>query len=125
MNKFGKTLFGALLSLAFVLPAQAETLMMATTTSTDNSGLLDFLAPTFKADTGIDLKWVAVGTGKALEISKNCDADVLLVHSPAVEKKFVADGFGVDRRQIMYNDMSSSAPRPTLPRFPARPLPKL
>ncbi|MBQ4325933.1 MAG: tungsten ABC transporter substrate-binding protein, partial [Mailhella sp.] len=78
MNKFGKTLFGALLSLAFVLPAQAETLMMATTTSTDNSGLLDFLAPTFKADTGIDLKWVAVGTGKALEIAKNCDADVLL-----------------------------------------------
>ena len=111
MNKFSKTLFGALLSLAFVLPAQAETLMMATTTSTDNSGLLDFLAPTFKADTGIDLKWVAVGTGKALEIAKNCDADVLLVHAPAVEKKFVADGFGVDRRQIMYNDFVIIGPK--------------
>lgn len=111
MNKFSKTLLGALLSLAFVLPAQAETLMMATTTSTDNSGLLDFLAPTFKADTGIDLKWVAVGTGKALEIAKNCDADVLLVHAPAVEKKFVADGFGIDRRQIMYNDFVIIGPK--------------
>ena len=111
MNKFSKTLFGALLSLAFVLPAQAETLMMATTTSTDNSGLLDFLAPSFKAETGIDLKWVAVGTGKALEIAKNCDADVLLVHAPAVEKKFVADGFGVDRRQIMYNDFVIIGPK--------------
>ena len=111
MNKLGKTLFGALLSLAFVLPAQAETLMMATTTSTDNSGLLDFLAPTFKAETGIDLKWVAVGTGKALEISKNCDADVLLVHAPAVEKKFVEEGFGVDRRQIMYNDFVIIGPK--------------
>ena len=111
MNKISKTLFGALLSLAFVLPAQAETLMMATTTSTDNSGLLDFLAPSFKAETGIDLKWVAVGTGKALEIAKNCDADVLLVHAPAVEKKFVADGFGVDRRQIMYNDFVILGPK--------------
>jgi tungstate transport system substrate-binding protein len=111
MNKFSKTLFGALLSLAFVLPAQAETLMMATTTSTDNSGLLDFLAPSFKAETGIDLKWVAVGTGKALEIAKNCDADVLLVHAPAVEKKFVADGFGVDRRQIMYSDFVILGPK--------------
>ena len=111
MNKLSKTLFGALLSLAFVLPAQAETLMMATTTSTDNSGLLDFLAPSFKAETGIDLKWVAVGTGKALEISKNCDADVLLVHAPAVEKKFVEEGFGVDRRQIMYNDFVIIGPK--------------
>ena len=111
MNKLSKTLFGALLSLAFVLPAQAETLMMATTTSTDNSGLLDFLAPTFQKETGIELKWVAVGTGKALEISKNCDADVLLVHAPAVEKKFVADGYGIDRRQIMYNDFVIVGPK--------------
>lgn len=111
MNKFSKTLFGALLSLAFVVPAQAETLMMATTTSTDNSGLLDFLAPTFQQETGIELKWVAVGTGKALEIAKNCNADVLLVHAPAVEKKFVADGFGIDRRQIMYNDFVIVGPK--------------
>lgn len=85
-------------------PAQAETLMMATTTSTQDSGLLEYLNPAFTAETGLELKWVAVGTGKALEIAKNCDADVLLVHAPAAEKKFVADGYGIDRRQVMYND---------------------
>ena len=63
------------------MPADKK-LMMATTTSTQDSGLLEYLQPTFKAETGIDLKWVAVGTGKALEIAKNCDADVLLVHAP-------------------------------------------
>lgn len=81
-----------------------ETLMMATTTSTQDSGLLDYLSPIFEKDTGITLRWTAVGTGKALEHGKNCDVDVLLVHAPAAEKKFVADGFGVDRRQVMYND---------------------
>lgn len=55
----------------------ADTLMMATTTSTQDSGLLEYLEPVFKQETGIELKWVAVGTGKALEIAKNCDADVL------------------------------------------------
>ena len=79
-------------------------LRMATTTSTDNTGLLDYLAPEFTKDTGIELQWVAVGTGKALELGKNCDVDVLLVHAPASEKKYVADGYGVNRRQLMYND---------------------
>ncbi len=82
----------------------ADTLMMATTTSTQDSGLLEYLEPTFKKETGIELKWVAVGTGKALEIAKNCDADVLLVHAPAAEMEFVKAGHGVDRRQVMYND---------------------
>ena len=88
------------------MPVQAadNELMMATTTSTQDSGLLEFLEPPFKQETGITLKWVAVGTGKALEIAKNCDADVLLVHAPAAEKKFVEEGHGIDRRQIMYND---------------------
>jgi tungstate transport system substrate-binding protein len=89
-------------------PAAAEqkgdVLLMATTTSTDNTGLLDYLAPLFKKDTGIDLRWTAVGTGKALELGKNCDVDVLLVHAPDAEKKFVEAGFGTGRRQIMYND---------------------
>jgi len=112
MKNLGKKLICFLFASTFAFSAHAaESLMMATTTSTDNSGLLDFLAPTFKADTGIDLKWVAVGTGKALEIAKNCDADVLLVHAPAVEKKFVADGFGVDRREIMYNDFIIIGPK--------------
>lgn len=83
--------------------AQAE-LMLATTTSTDNTGLLDYLMPEFTKDTGIKIKWVAVGTGKALKMGQNCDVDVLLVHAPPTEKKYVADGYGVDRRQIMYND---------------------
>ncbi|MFW6415300.1 MAG: substrate-binding domain-containing protein [Thermodesulfobacteriota bacterium] len=82
----------------------ARDLMMATTTSTDNTGLLDYLAPKFEQDTGIDLKWTAVGTGKALEIGRNCDVDVLLVHAPRVEKRYVKNGYGVDRTQIMYND---------------------
>ena len=55
---------------------------------------MDVLAPEFKKDTGIELKWIAVGTGKALEMGKNCDVDVLLVHAPAAEKKYVADGYG-------------------------------
>jgi len=84
--------------------AEEKVLMMATTTSTDNTGLLDYLAPLFQKDTGIELRWTATGTGKALKLGENCDVDVLMVHAPPAEKKFVADGFGVDRRQIMYND---------------------
>jgi len=84
--------------------AQEKVLTMATTTSTDNTGLLDYLAPKFKEATGIELKWTATGTGKALKLGENCDVDVLMVHAPPAEQKFVADGFGVDRREIMYND---------------------
>jgi tungstate transport system substrate-binding protein len=79
-------------------------LLMATTTSTDNTGLLDYLAPRFEADTGIELQWVAVGTGKALELGKNCDVDILMVHAPAAEKQYIKDGYGILRSQIMYND---------------------
>lgn len=86
-------------------------LRMATTTSTDNTGLLDFLAPEFKKDAGIELQWVAVGTGKALELGKNCDVDVLLVHAPSAEKKYVAKGYGVDRTEIMYNDFVIIGPK--------------
>lgn len=81
-----------------------KTLIMATTTSTDNTGLLDYLSPAFTNDTGITLKWTATGTGKALKLGKNCDADVLLVHAPSAEKKFIEEGFGTDRREIMFND---------------------
>jgi tungstate transport system substrate-binding protein len=78
--------------------------MMATTTSTDNTGLLDTLAPHFTKATGIELKWTSVGTGKALKLGQNCDVDVLLVHAPPAEKAYVEKGFGVNRREIMYND---------------------
>ena len=87
-------------SAAFAAPV----LRMATTTSTDNTGLLDVIAPEFLKDTGIELQWVSVGTGKALELGKNKDVDVLLVHAPDEEIKFVEDGYGVNRREVMYND---------------------
>jgi len=102
------------LTLCLALPLWAEagqTLLMATTTSTDNTGLLDELAPVFQKDTGIELKWTATGTGKALKLGQNCDVDILMVHAPAAEKKFVADGFGSDRREIMYNDFVIIGPQ--------------
>jgi tungstate transport system substrate-binding protein len=86
------------------IAAQGKVLMMATTTSTDNTGLLDYLAPEFTKATGITVKWTAVGTGKALKLGQNCDVDVLMVHAPGAEKKYVANGYGVKRRQVMYND---------------------
>lgn len=107
----------ALLAFVFIMsfagPASAADpiLRMATTTSTDNTGLLDYLAPPFKTDTGIELQWVAVGTGKALALGKNCDVDVLLVHAPAAEMKYVEDGHGVNRQQIMYNDFVFIGPQ--------------
>ena len=81
-----------------------ETLLMATTTSTDNTGLLDFLLPAFIVETNTEVRWTATGTGKALKLGENCDVDVLLVHAPQAEIDFVNQGFGVGRREIMYND---------------------
>ncbi len=79
-------------------------LILATTTSTQDSGLLDYLLPDFKTRTGIDVQVVAVGSGQAMEMGQNGDADVLLVHSPSAEEKFVNDGYGVDRMAVMHND---------------------
>ena len=95
-----------LLVMGLALSAQAETktLMMATTTSTEDTGLLDYLMPRFEKDTGITLKWTATGTGKALKLGETCDVDVLLVHAPSAEKKFIESGFGKDRKEVMYND---------------------
>ncbi len=94
------------LTLMMAIPAMTadNVLMMATTTSTDNTGLLDDLAPHFTQATGVELKWTSVGTGKALKMGENCDVDVLLVHAPSAEKTYVEKGFGVNRREIMYND---------------------
>lgn len=91
---------------AMALPVMAgQTLMMATTTSTANTGLLDELVvPKFLKDTGIEIKYVAVGTGKALKMAENCDVDVVLVHAPAAEKAYVDKGVLIDRKELMYND---------------------
>jgi len=99
-----------LLSAAVLLAAgctsrpAVPTITLATTTSTQDSGLLDMLVPLFREQTGIEVKVVAVGTGQALQLGRRGDADVVLVHDPAAEEKFVADGFGSDRRPVMYND---------------------
>jgi tungstate transport system substrate-binding protein len=89
-----------------VLPAAAapRVIRLSTTTSTENSGLLQSLLPAFEAKTGVKVHVIAVGTGKALELAKNGDVDVTLVHARASEDKFVADGHGVNRRDVMYND---------------------
>lgn len=87
-----------------IVTAEQKVLTMATTTSTDNTGLLDYLAPKFTETTGIELKWTATGTGKALKLGEKCDVDILMVHAPPAEKKFVNAGFGTDRQEVMYND---------------------
>lgn len=106
-GSFGLTLLAVVLMLVGAPSGQAqgaEVLMMATTTSTDNTGLLDDLAPRFQAASGIELRWTATGTGKALKLGENCDVDILMVHAPAAEQKFVDSGFGLARHEVMYND---------------------
>ncbi|KJB96977.1 tungsten ABC transporter substrate-binding protein [Skermanella aerolata KACC 11604] len=105
-----RRLFGALvaagLSLAAGLPAvaQDEFITVASTTSTEQSGLFDYLLPLFKAKTGLDVHVVAQGTGQAIETGRRGDADVLFVHDTKSEEKFVADGFAKKRYDVMYND---------------------
>jgi tungstate transport system substrate-binding protein len=84
--------------------ADPGTLRLATTTSTDNSGLLKVILPRFEAATGLRVHVISVGTGKAMKLGENGDVDVLLVHSRPDEDRFVAAGFGVERRDVMYND---------------------
>ena len=94
----------ALLSLAGTSAAQSTSVILSTTTSTQDSGLLDVLVPMFEAKTGYTVKTLSVGTGQALALAAKGEADVALVHAPALEKKYVADGKLLDRRLVMYND---------------------
>jgi tungstate transport system substrate-binding protein len=120
------TFFAVLFVLSFVLaacgtatpvatqaPTQAPTqppkpsnptLILATTTSTQDSGLLDVLVPDFEQRTGYTVQTIAVGSGEALKMGQECNADVLLVHSPAAEKDFMSNNYGSDRRLVMHND---------------------
>jgi tungstate transport system substrate-binding protein len=84
--------------------AEPAKLVLATTTSTADSGLLDFILPDFEQRYNADVEVVAVGTGQALKLGADCNADVVLVHARAQEDKFVADGYGVNRQDVMYND---------------------
>lgn len=100
-------------SLVMGMPAsaQAPSIVVASTTSTQDSGLFKHLLPLFKAKTGIDVKVVAQGTGQALDTGRRGDADVVFVHAKSQEDKFVADGFGVRRFDVMYNDFVLVGPK--------------
>ncbi|WP_420584252.1 extracellular solute-binding protein [Ruegeria sp.] len=91
--------------------AEAPFIVVQSTTSTQNSGLLDYILPGFEAETGIDVRVVAVGTGQAIRNAINGDGDVLLVHSKPAEEQFVTDGWGVERFDVMYNDFVLVGPK--------------
>src|SRR5215212_7502027 len=90
--------------LASPVTAQDKSIVVASTTSTQDSGLFGHLLPIFKQKTGIDVKVVALGTGQALDTGRRGDADVVFVHARAAEEKFLSEGFGVKRHPVMYND---------------------
>jgi tungstate transport system substrate-binding protein len=100
-----KVALAAILALG-VAPAHAQEkfITVASTTSTQDSGLFGYLLPLFKAKTGIDVKVIAQGTGQALDTARRGDADVVFVHAKSAEEKFLAEGFGVKRYDVMYND---------------------
>jgi len=94
----------AMILLTATVASAAERLRLSTTTSTENSGLLKILLPPFEAQNNCKVDVIAVGTGKSLKIGEAGDADIVFVHARALEDRFVADGFGVNRRDVMYND---------------------
>ena len=111
---FGFIVALAATALAAPLPALAANvgyITVASTTSTKNSGLFDDILPKFTANTGIEVRVVAVGTGQAIRQARNGDADVLFVHHKPSEEKFVSDGFGVERFDVMYNDFVLIGPK--------------
>ena len=91
--------------------AQAQSIVMSSTTSTEQSGLFTHLLPAFKKVSGLDVKVVALGTGQALDMARRGDADVLFVHDKVAEDKFVAEGFGIQRFPVMYNDFVLIGPK--------------
>ncbi len=106
MKRIYTIVLSLVLTLALALPTMAgEILKMATTTSTDNTGLLgELIVPQFKKDTGIEIQYVAKGTGASLKMAEDCNVDVVLVHAPASEMAYVKKGILMDRTEIMYND---------------------
>ena len=95
----------------FTAHAMAQSIVMSSTTSTEQSGLFGHLLPEFKKASGIDIKVVALGTGQALDMARRGDADVVFVHDQVAEEKFVADGFGLKRLAVMYNDFVVVGPQ--------------
>nr|WP_244470891.1 extracellular solute-binding protein [Microvirga massiliensis] len=101
----------ALIALPVLAHAQERSITVASTTSTEQSGLFKHLLPAFTKKTGIEVKVVAVGTGQALDIGRRGDADVVFVHDKAAEEKFVAEGFATKRQDVMYNDFVLVGPK--------------
>lgn len=109
-----KLFFTALIALSINSPqalAQNKSIVVSSTTSTEQSGLFNFMLPIFKMKTGIEVKVVAVGTGQALDIGRRGDADVVFVHDKPAEEKFVEEGFSTKRYEVMYNDFVLIGPK--------------
>lgn len=106
-----KFMFAAIVLSVSSLASQAQSVVVASTTSTEQSGLFGHILPQFKQATGIDMKVVALGTGQAIDMARRGDADVLFVHDKAAEEKFVADGFAAKRQEVMYNDFVLIGPK--------------
>ena len=103
--------FAAAALVGLAAQAQDKFIVMSSTTSTEQSGLFGHLLPAFKKASGIDIRVVAQGTGQALDMGRRGDADVLFVHDQVAEEKFVAEGFGLERRPVMYNDFIVVGPK--------------
>ncbi|HWV17132.1 MAG TPA: extracellular solute-binding protein [Rhodocyclaceae bacterium] len=115
MNLIRRLLLAAAVSvpLAATLPAHAadDYITVSSTTSTEQSGLFNFILPIFTKDSGIKVRVVALGTGQALDMARRGDADVVFVHDKVAEEKFIAEGFGVKRQEVMYNDFVLIGPK--------------
>lgn len=113
MNAFRRLTLVAALGTALLASAgaMAQSIVVASTTSTEQSGLFSYLLPEFKKVSGIDVKVVALGTGQAIDMARRGDADVLFVHDKVAEEKFVADGFAAKRQEVMYNDFVLIGPK--------------
>jgi tungstate transport system substrate-binding protein len=113
VRKAARAMVPALVATILALPAAAQEkfIIVASTTSTQDSGLFGHILPLFKAKTGIEVRVVAQGTGQALATARKGDADVVFVHDKVAEAKFVEEGFGIDRREVMYNDFVIVGPK--------------
>ncbi len=111
LNRILAVALTTLTVLSSPVSAQEKSIVVSSTTSTEQSGLFGFMLPIFKMKTGIDVKVVAVGTGQALDIGRRGDADVVFVHDKAAEDKFVAEGYANKRNEVMYNDFVLIGPK--------------
>jgi tungstate transport system substrate-binding protein len=111
MPLIGVLITGLLALATPVLHAQDKAIVMASTTSTEQSGLFGHLLPAFRQASGIEVRVVALGTGQALDSARRGDADIVFVHDPVAEENFVSEGFGLKRRSVMYNDFVIIGPK--------------